>query len=88
LGIIAFPSFPLIIFGLKSLLKYLLAFLQLAKNLWLGVPTDFIIRLSCYCSLSPAKSGVPRLSSATKHPKLHMSMGVPYFAYRMTSGAR
>lgn len=86
-GMIALPSLLLIIFGERSLLKNLLAFLHLPRYYWEGVPTDFKINDSCYCSLSPAKRGVPRVSSPTKHPKLHISIAVPYLAPRMTSGA-
>ena len=36
----------------------------------------------------PGKRGYPVTSSARMHPKDHISMGMPYLAPKMTSGAR
>jgi hypothetical protein len=49
LGKIAFPSFPFIIFGVKSLFKYFDVCLQFANKVCEGVPIDFMIKLSCSC---------------------------------------
>lgn len=56
-GMRAFPSFPLIIFGEKSLLKYFWVCLHVTRYYFVGHPKHFIIMLSCYCSFSPANRG-------------------------------
>jgi hypothetical protein len=86
-GIRAFPSFPFIIFGEKSLLKYFWVCLQVARYYFAGHPKHFIIMLNCSCSFYPAKRGYPKASSAMRHPKLQISMGNEYFPPSITSGA-
>lgn len=53
-----------------------------------GGPKTSMIQASCSCSFSPGKMGYPVYSSARIHPRLHMSMGMPYDMPRMTSGER
>ena len=53
-----------------------------------GGPKTSMMQASCSCSFSPGKIGYPVYNSASMHPKLHMSIGMPYDMPRMTSGDR
>lgn len=53
-----------------------------------GWPSTSIIQANCSTSFSPGNSGYPVYSSASIHPKLHISIGVPYDSPSMTSGDR
>jgi len=69
-------------------LKKFLDRLERSRSRWGGIPISSIIHASWSPSSSPGRRGYPVRSSHRMHPKLHMSMGMPYFAPRITSGAR
>ena len=53
-----------------------------------GVPRVSQILDKRLYSDAPGNRGRPRKSSAATHPRLHMSIGMPYDAPRTTSGDR
>ena len=53
-----------------------------------GVPNVSQILDRRLYSEAPGNKGRPRNNSAATHPRLHMSMGIPYGAPRTTSGDR
>jgi len=42
-----------------------------------GGPNTSMMQASCSCSFSPGKMGYPVYNSASIHPTLHMSIGIP-----------
>lgn len=68
-------------------LKNVLLLLHPSTILGGGMPSTSIMHDSWSDSSSPGKSGYPVSSSARMHPKLHISMGIPYFPPSITSGA-
>ena len=61
---------------------------EMSRISFYGIPLISIIRASCSASLSPGKIGMPVNSSATMHPKLHMSIAYVYGIPSIISGAR
>lgn len=52
-----------------------------------GIPSTSIMHANWSPSSSPGNNGYPVNNSAKMHPKLHMSIAIPYFAPRIISGA-
>ncbi|KYN12045.1 hypothetical protein ALC57_15796 [Trachymyrmex cornetzi] len=52
------------------------------------MPSISMMHASWSASSSPGNSGKPVNNSARMQPRLHMSIGIPYLAPNITSGAR
>lgn len=70
-----------------ELMKFFARF-DWSNNLCGGIPSSSIVHANWSPSSSPGRRGYPVNSSDKMHPKLHMSIGMPYRAPNITSGAR
>jgi len=61
---------------------------ELANIFLFGIPKTSIMQANWSLSFSPGNNACPDSSSAKIQPNDHMSMALPYFAPKITSGAR